>query len=450
MMTPEEILASLSTAPMPFSDDAEKGVLSCILQKPALIAEAPMPDAFYHSANREIFLAMLALHASKGILDPVLLTHKMRDEGTLDRAGGAATISELYSFIPIPAHWPHYRKIVAEKHALRTVITACASAASQLLHITDQASSVDDAISNALAEINAIDTLDTNAELPNRPIREILQSVIEKAQERATNPGAIPGISTGIEGIDELTGGLQPGRLWTISAESSEGKSSLGRQMIEYACMLGHAGVIYTYEMMDDEEGARILCSHAKIESNALKFAKLENRYDQERLVRTMRQVSEWNIAIVDVSGKTIETIVRDIARRKKRLPKGSELVALIDYTQLCKTSVKAHNREREVAHITSTAKQCAKMNKCTIIMPSQENKDGEVRESMAIEQDSDVLIQIRKPAAVAKKPAYQQSTNEEPDWTRELWLKKNRDGEKFRSVKVTLNGKFFRFDPAY
>lgn len=449
MISPEELLAGLNR-PLPFADDAEKGLLSCMLQRPDLIPEAPAPEAFYHEANRLVLVTMAAMYATSQHIDPVLLTHRMRDEGSLDKVGGAAAISELFAFVPIPNHWQFYRAIVAEKHALRTVITACASAANQLLNL-DGSVTWQDAIAQALATVNEADTLDTSAELPHRPISDILHDVFDKAQERQQNPGAIAGISTGIQGIDSVTGGMQQGRLWTVSAESSEGKSSLARQFIENACALGHAGVIYTYEMMDDEEGARILCSQGSIDSAALKIARLENRYDQDRLTRAMKDVCSWDIAIVDVSGKTIEAITRDIARRRKRLKTGQRLVALIDYTQLCKTAAKTHNREREVAHITATAKQCAKLNKCTIIMPSQENKDGEVRESMAIEQDSDVLIQIRKPVIVEKKKAYQQGDKpQETDWRRELFFRKNRDGEKFKTVKVILNGKHFRFDPAY
>ena len=136
-------------------------------------------------------------------------------------------------------------------------------------------------------------------------------------------------------------------------------------------------------------------------------------------------KVSEWDMHIIDVAGKTIEQICRDITRRARKLPASKRIVAMIDYIQLCKTAATdKKNREREVAHITATAKQCAKTTGAHIIMPSQQNKDGEVRESMAIEQDADNLIQIQKVKQQGKKvwQRGEQDEDEKPSWVRKIF----------------------------
>jgi hypothetical protein len=84
--------------------------------------------------------------------------------------------------------------------------------------------------------------------------------------------------------------------------------------------------------------------------------------------------------------------------------------------------------------------------------MPSQQNKDGDVRESMAIEQDADTLIQIQKikPSAKAKVPAYKQAAQEEEAATsnvRRIFFKKVRDGERYTWVTMELRGRFYRFE---
>jgi replicative DNA helicase len=289
---------------------------------------------------------------------------------------------------------------------------------------------------------------DSSADLPCRQIGELLTDVLNGIEERCANPGKIPGISTGFAGFDKYLGGLEDGRLTVIAGESSDGKSCLARQFVESACLQDHVGVIYTYEMRDTEEAGRLICSQAGIDSSNLKHGMLTRVEHQSIGVKTMR-LSKWPISIVDVAGKTIEQICRDIARRSKRLKQGQKLVASIDYIQLCLTSkTNGGNREREVAHITATAKQCAKMTGAHIIMPSQLNEDGKVRESRAIEQDSDNLIIIQKPFEKQAK-AWEKKKEDEPNYDRNLFIKKNRNGERLKIVKATLNGRFFRFDPA-
>jgi replicative DNA helicase len=170
---------------------------------------------------------------------------------------------------------------------------------------------------------------------------------------------------------------------------------------------------------------------------------------EQMALAAQCRKVSAWDMHIIDVAGKTIEQICRDITRRTRKLPTGKRLVAMVDYIQLCKTAATdKKNREREVAHITATAKQCAKTTGAHIIMPSQQNKDGDVRESMAIEQDADTLIQIQKVKASAKKPAWKrEGEDEQPNNIRRIFFKKVRDGERYTHVTMELVGRHYRFE---
>ena len=288
---------------------------------------------------------------------------------------------------------------------------------------------------------------DGSSDLEYKPIKELVMQVLEESQTMAETGKKIPGLSTGISAIDAIMGGLEGGCLTVVSAESSDGKSSLCRQMLEAVCEEGHCAVDYTYEMMPSAEARRMLCSQGRIDSKNLKMGLL-TKGEQMALGVQARKISGWDMHIIDAAGKTIEQICRDIARRSKKLPAGKKLVALIDYIQLCKTSAKTSSREREVAHITATAKQCAKMTGAHIIMPSQQNKEGDVRESMAVEQDCDNLIQILKITDTGKKEAWKKDKEaEEPNNKRKVFFKKLRDGERYTYVLMELVGRFFRFE---
>jgi replicative DNA helicase len=125
----EELLAGMNRQ-MPFSDENEKGMLSSLLQDPAeRITETRLvipPEAFYHEANRTIYVMLLEF-SDKGLpIDPVLITNALRDQGLLERVGGPSAITELFTFVPSPSHYLHYQRIVRDKWLLRQMIHASA------------------------------------------------------------------------------------------------------------------------------------------------------------------------------------------------------------------------------------------------------------------------------------------------------------------------------------
>jgi replicative DNA helicase len=446
--TTEELLASLNQA-LPFSDEAEKGVLSCLLQYPLRCEEAPPPEMFHHEQNRTVAAIIVTLYGANKPVDPISITHALRDRGLLDKVGGAVAISELFAFCPIPSHFPYYSAIVREKFSFRQMIGALAAGIAHLQAfqgINDETAA--DALQHCQKLVCEAVNDDGSSELKYQPIKELLMQVVDDSQAMAESGKSIPGITTGIPGIDAICGGFEDGCLTVVAAESSDGKSSLCRQMIEAVAEEGHCAIDFTYEMMPKTEARRMLCSQGRIDANSLKMGLL-TKGEQNALEAKAARIMGWDIHIIDVAGKTIEQICRHIARKSKRLPKGKKIVALIDYIQLCKTSAVSKSREREIAHITSTAKQCAKMTGAHIIMPSQQNKEGEVRESMAIEQDADTLIQIQKIEVKSTKKAWEKTEEDnKPNNIRRIFFKKLRDGERYTFVTMELVGRFFRFEP--
>ena len=126
--TAEELLANINRA-LPFSDEGEKGVLSSLLQDPnERLSESRVSlpaAAFYHEANRTIYEKLLEFYDKNLPIDPVMVTNALRDQGLLERVGGPAAITELFTFVPSPSHYTHYKKIVLDKFILRQLIHAC-------------------------------------------------------------------------------------------------------------------------------------------------------------------------------------------------------------------------------------------------------------------------------------------------------------------------------------
>jgi len=126
---PEELLANMNKA-LPASDEAEKGLLSSLLQDPAeRIQETRLklpPEAFYHEANRIVYEKLLDYSDKGKPVDVVMMSNELREQGLLERIGGPGGLTELFTFVPVPAHYTHYTQIVWERWLLREQIHACA------------------------------------------------------------------------------------------------------------------------------------------------------------------------------------------------------------------------------------------------------------------------------------------------------------------------------------
>lgn len=60
---------------------------------------------------------------------------------------------------------------------------------------------------------------------------ESIDTLRSMAEKWKNNPGELWGYSTGVNALDEVTGGISPGDLTVIAARSSHGKSALGNQI---------------------------------------------------------------------------------------------------------------------------------------------------------------------------------------------------------------------------
>lgn len=427
-----------------FSHEAEQTVLSCILQDPRLLTDVKSslpPECFYHFQTQIVYRTILRLVSLYQPIEFVSLTNYLRDNGQLDRAGGAAAISELYTFtfVTTAASFRYHTELLIEKHAQRQIIAAAGNIVDA---IRAPLSSSGEVLEHAIAELQRLaqSRLNTADMLQCRPLKTILHDVFERAEERSNHPGMIPGISTGFATIDMWTGGMQDGRLWVIAGETSDGKSSLVQNFIESACDAGHTAAIYSYEMPDTECAERLLCSRGPVDAGDMMIGKYTHG-SFDAVQRAQREIVGWKLSILDVDETTIEQICRDITLRVAALRKAepdAKFVAAIDYLQLANTFQQFNNnRERAVAYISKTAKQCAKRNKVCILVPSQLNDDGKLRESRAIGHDADVALKIQKPKDAKKDDLSDR---------REIFCGKNRGGKRNWSAMVNLVGQNFKF----
>ena len=111
----------------PNNTDAEKSVLSCMMQDREALSmafEVLAADDFYQPANREIYDAMHTLNIQGMPVDLITVDDELTRRGTLEGVGGTGYLIELSQFVPSAVNAKAYVQIVDEKSTLRRMIKA--------------------------------------------------------------------------------------------------------------------------------------------------------------------------------------------------------------------------------------------------------------------------------------------------------------------------------------
>ncbi len=402
----EELLSGINRA-LPFSDEAEKGVISCILQDPnERLSECRVQlsaEAFYHIANRTVYETLVEFYDRSIPLDIATLTHSLREKNLLEKVGGAAAIAELYTFIPITAHYPFYKKVLLDKHVLRQMIHACSLNIHYAYehgreHIDED---VEGTIDKAEQRILGVRE-NAKAKDGIKPFKDHINEAIDSIHEMIANPGQLRGLSTGYAQLDKLCAGLQGSEMFVIAARPSMGKTSLVMNIVEHiAVEQSHPCAVFSLEMSASMLVRRLLVSRAQINMSTLQRGLL-NRAEMDAIVRATKDLQKANIFIDETPGIDI----MELRAKCRRLHKqhGIKFVA-IDYLQLLTSSSRRakDNRQIEIAEISAGIKGIAKELNIPIIVLAQLNRAVEgrkgqrpmlsdLRESGSIEQDADMV----------------------------------------------------------
>lgn len=257
----EDLLSTINRQ-LPYSDEAERGLLSCLLQDPAeRIDEARAvlpPEAVYQLPTRLIYQALLDMSAQGVPVDVALICNWLRDRGLLDRVGGPSAVSELYTFVPIDAHFAHYKKIVRSKWLLRTLIHKLADGIHGAYehgkeNPDEDATAV---ISHAEEGVSTVLETSQSGEGTGTQVIDATEAGsqwVTAFEKICSYKGRIPGISTGYIDIDRMFHGLAvdaDGDLWLCGGFPGMGKTGMGISLLENICIdQRHPTLVFPLEM---------------------------------------------------------------------------------------------------------------------------------------------------------------------------------------------------------
>lgn len=235
------------------------------------------------------------------------------------------------------------------------------------------------------------------------------------------------GLQTGFPLIDEMTGGLQPGRVYGIGARAKMGKTVLAMNICaNIACPpVGRDGeplwaakgvAVWSLEMSDEELMQRMTCAKSGVPSVALQRPRLLDSIDDAttRINVAIKALKESPLLISDRTDVTIEQVE---AQARQLHASGRLDLLCIDYLGLLKLP-KMDRHDLAIAHVTRRVKIIAKELRIPVLLVFQLNRGSEhggtvraprpsdARDSGAIEQDLDAMFLLHRPSYYNKAAA--------------------------------------------
>lgn len=410
---------------------AEEAVLGAILiEKPAFhdIQGILSKESFYDPKHNEIYEACKNLSESGSPIDLLTVTNELRKNNKLDFVGGALFLHGLTDKIESAANLEFHARIIVECYLKRQLIAISAQIQKDSF---DYSVDVFESLDSAQTKLMAL----RSSSLTSEPVRldELAKANIKTAEiamQAFRNGKKITGIDTGIQALNNLTGGWQKKNLIILAARPSMGKT---RAAIHFAVKSKVKTKIASIEMGKESIANRFSAQLALVNNEKIRNGSLSNK-DFETLQEVVSHSSMSMVYIDDESALTLGSLRSKCHKLKMS---GNLQLLIVDYLQLMRVP-DCKVREQEISQISRGLKAIAKDFDIPVIALAQlsranETRGGDkrpmlsdLRESGAIEQDADLVIFIHRPEYY-KIEAYE--NNDPTKDVNEFIVAKHRDG---------------------
>jgi replicative DNA helicase len=436
----------------PNSVEAEQSVLGgLLLENEALdkIADVLSEVDFYRHDHRLIYHHICKLIEQTRPADIVTVAESLENSAELSSIGGIAYLGALAQNTPTAANIRRYAEIVRERSIMRKLVEVGSGIAESAY--SPQGRDAQQLLDEAESKIFQI------AESGNRgsqgfvDMKSLLPAVADRIDYlyQRENQGAVTGVPTGFNDLDERTSGFQPGDLIIVAGRPSMGKTAFSLNIAENVALDTKLPVaVFSMEMGATQLATRMIGSVGRLDQHRMRNGNLEDD-DWVRLTTALGKLNDAPIYIDEGAGLSSF----DVRARARRLSRqcGKLGLIVVDYLQLMAgTSGRAsENRATEISEISRSLKSLAKELDVPVVALSQLNRSVEqrpdkrpvmsdLRESGAIEQDADLILFIYRDEVY--------NPDSEDKGTAEIIIAKQRNGPIGR-VRLTFLGQHTRFE---
>ena len=376
---------------------AERDILGGILTAPADLHKASgiiRAGDLYRQDYRAIYETMAGMVLQGDSLDIVTLCEELRKTGLLEKVGGVRNISDLASVgkcwniqekAEIVADYARRRRLIEKAHELETLAA-------------DAGQDVDSITALFCEDLAGISRRADNSTGDMRQAVMEFMATLERRKQGDT-------LATGLQDVDRIITGFEPGQLITIAGRPGHGKSALAATIAVNLAKRGKRILLFSLEMRKSAVAGRFASRLANIPGGLLKKPGEMTAEQKAALSKGLEAVEGLPITINDRGGLTPGEVASTAARMKRT--EGLDLV-VIDYVQLMSTGTKldnSDNRVQAISFITRELKGLARNLDVPIVILSQLSRDSDkakrnprlsdLRDSGSIEQDSNTVMLI-------------------------------------------------------
>ena len=433
---------------LPSNIEAEQALLGSLLIENRgfdNVADFLTAEHFFHPIHAQIYESIKKI-TDKGLLaNPITLKPYFTDNEGMQELGGVKYLVELATKADRITNIKQYANSIYNL-ALNRSLIALGKEVTENAH--DMELPAINQIEQAEQKLFSLaETGDTSGGFED--LSTSLATAIHHAELAIKHEG-ITGITTGLDDLNHILGGLRNSDLLILAARPSMGKTALATCIAYNAAKSLHqeeqekaekegrpfnpknvgAVGIFSLEMSSEQLAARILSVASGINSSNIFRGGLSND-DFSKLVDTSQEISDFPICIDDTPALTISAI-RTRARRLKRQQNLSLLV--VDYLQLLRGTNKSSegNRVQEISEISQGLKAIAKELDIPVVALSQLSRAVEqredkrpllsdLRESGSIEQDADIVMFIYRAEYYLGRREPELGTDKHAEWQEDM-----------------------------
>ena len=383
----------------PYSQEAEEAVLGAVMANPEsflAVASFLNADDFFILRHGYIWEAMTRIVERNDRLDTLTVQEELRAHGRLNDIGGPAYLMQLINNTPTSVHAEIYGRLVERAALRRRLLTAADEIKSLAM---DETLTTENVTSESEARLFRVTERNLRRDIV--PMREAVIEYYDKIEHLMQHQDEPLGLPTGFRDLDELLGGLQRSDLLVFAGRPGMGKTSFLLSVALNAAKLGARIAIFTMEMGADQIVQRFVSMETGINTQKLRLGQLTPQ-EWQRFVQASGRLGNLRIFIDDSPSMTPLQMRTKCRRMSHEF--GLDLV-ILDYIQLMNAgSGYENNRVQEISYISRNLKELARELNVPLFSAAQLSRAVEqrqdkrpqlsdLRESGAIEQDSDIVI---------------------------------------------------------
>lgn len=390
---------------LPDASESEFGVLAGMLSNPGKNIEKARSsltkESFYDPNHGTLFRCILWHHENDKPLDINTITQALRRTGQLDKIGGPAKLSEIYDFSPISAQFDFFIAEVRDTHHIREAVKSAASSLHKLLDYNGQQPASE--LIAACRDEFATATSDIVSSSSVKSFKDASLDHCDHMME--VTEGRLYLIPSGLPTIDKKAGGFMKHENILVSAPTKGGKTALGLQMVRASAEKGFKSRYYTAEVRSSVCAGRIIHSLSGGGSGGMSDRRgFSNEADQQYYMRGQREaqrICNEKVSFADCGGWPFEQLLTDI---KGAIRSGVQQV-FVDYLAKFYSSRKFGTRADELAWMSGQLTGVVQSSDCVMVILSQENDEGKIKDSRSLGCDCDMHLQISIPEDKHKIP---------------------------------------------